>query len=68
MSAANTAGCTEAEGALAAELPVEIIGAYTVVALWSARPIGAPAGARDEALAAAERSGAVLRAESIAVN
>ncbi len=61
-------GCIEGAGALAAALAVELVGTYTVIALWSARPIAAPAGTRDEALAAAARGGATRRMESIVVN
>jgi len=61
-------GCSDADGALAAEIPIDLVGTYTVVALWSASPIAAPAGTRDEALAAAERGGAGRRVESIVVN
>jgi len=61
-------GCTGEGGALSAAFTVDVVGTYTVVALWSARPIAAPSGTRDEALAAAERGGAVRRVETIVVN
>ncbi len=61
-------GCVEEPGALTAALTIELVGTYTVVALWSASPIAAPSGTRDEALAAAERSGAVARVETLVVN
>lgn len=61
-------GCSDAGGALAAAYTIDVVGTYTVVALWSAQPIAAPSGTRDEALAAAERAGAVRRVESIVVN
>ena len=61
--------CSAGEGALAAKLRLELVGTYTVVALWSAAPIAPPGGAgRDAAIAAAERGGATVRVESIPVN
>lgn len=62
------AACADTPAALTAALTVELVGTYTVVALWSARPIPAPAGTRDEALAAAARSGALHRVETITAN
>lgn len=62
------AGCSEADGALAATFTIDLVGTYMVVALWSPQPIAAPAGPRDEALAAAEQRGAIRRVESIVVN
>jgi hypothetical protein len=62
------AGCTEAPDALAAAIKLELVGTYTIVALWSASPIPPPAGTRDQALAAAAQSGALQRVESIVVN
>jgi hypothetical protein len=62
------APCREAADGLAAELTLELVGTYTIVALWSPHPIPPPAGTRDQALAAAARAGAVERVESIVVN
>jgi hypothetical protein len=62
------AACTEAPDGLAAAVTLELVGTYTIVALWSATPIPPPAGTRDQAIAAAARSGAVQRVESIVVN
>jgi hypothetical protein len=62
-------GCSAGEGALAAKLRLELVGLYTVVALWSAAPIAPPDGAgRDAAIAAAERAGATVIVESIPVS
>jgi hypothetical protein len=62
-------GCSAGEGALAARLRVELVGTYTVVALWSAAPIAPPKGAtRDAAIAAAERAGVTVIAESFSVD
>jgi len=61
--------CSAGEGALAAKLRLELVGTYTVVALWSAAPIAPPEGAgRDAAIAAAERAGATVIVESIPVS
>ena len=60
--------CSETADGLTAAITLELVGTYTIVALWSASPIPAPAGTRDQALAAAVRSGAELQKESIVVN
>ncbi len=57
-------GCAASDDELTAELVVPLAGEYQVVALWSQHPIPAPAGQRDEDLAAAERAGATKRAHS----
>lgn len=60
-------GCSSTESRLSAALTIELVGEYTVVALWSEQPLPTPGADRDAALAAAARAGATVQSQKFRV-
>ncbi len=60
-------GCSSTESRLSAALTIDLVGEYTVVALWSEQPLPTPGADRDAALAAAARAGATVQSQKFRV-
>lgn len=60
--------CTTVEGGLEATLEVPRVGQYTVLALWSSRPLPAPVGSLDDEVAAALRAEAIIERRVLVVD
>lgn len=60
-------GCSSTEDRLSAALTIELVGEYTVVALWSEAPLPEAGADRDAALAAAARAGATVQRQKFRV-
>lgn len=60
--------CLTVEGGLRATLAVPKVGQYTVLALWSARPLPAPVGSLDDEVAAALRAEVIIERRVLVVD